>query len=294
MYTQFLGNYLLNKEYVTSEQLIDALQYQKSVHLKLGVLAIHAGYMTADQVEQVHIMQTHKDGRFGELAVEAGFLTEDQVTLLLHSQKPDYLLLSQALVDKRYMTTADFEKAMQEYQADYEISDDDLEDEQNDKIMEMIQNFYKLDGDDSKLLTKYITLLFNNIIRFIGKDFTPQEPVQLSVYPTSRCVSQKITGDFTAETAIDMDDDVCISFASRYAGEEFTEDNEYVQASVEDFINLNNGLYVVNLSNEYSIESSLEPPMSKCNAKLDDDVIYFQIPVTFPFGTVTFIITKAK
>lgn len=294
MHTQFLGNYLLNKEYVTPEQLIDALQYQKSVHLKLGVLAIHAGYMNASQVEQVHIMQTHKDGRFGELAVEAGFLTNEQVCSLLTSQKPDYLLLSQALVDKGYMSNADFEKAVKEYQMDYQISDDELNNPENDKTKELIKNFYKLDGDDSKLLTQYITLLFNNIVRFIGKDFTPQEAVKLHVYPTSRCVSQAITGDFSAETAIDMDDETFIAFASRYAGEEFTEDNEYVQASVDDFINLNNGLFVVNLSNEYSIESSLEPPVSKCNAKLDDKVVYFQIPVTFPFGTVTFIITKSR
>lgn len=294
MYTQFLGNYLLNKGYINSEQLVEALQYQKTVHLKLGVLAIHAGYMTASQVEQIHIMQTHKNGRFGELAIEAGFLTEEQVSILLNSQKPDYLLLSQALVDKGYMTTAQFEKAMKEYQSEYEITDGDFADEQHDRIMQLIQNFYKLEGSDSELFVQYITLLFNNIIRFIGKDFTPHEAIKLSVYPTDQCVSQKIIGEFSTETAVDMDKESFIAFASRYAGEEFTDHDEFVQASVEDFINLNNGLYVVNLSNEASIELSLEPPISKSEMKLEDNMDYFQLPVTFPFGTVNFIIAMSK
>lgn len=295
MYTQFLGNYLLNKGYVTSEQLVEALQYQKTVHLKLGVLAIHAGYMTASQVEQIHIMQTHKNQRFGELAVEAGFLTEEQVDSLLNSQKPDYLLLSQALVDKGYMTTAQFEQAMQDYKAEYEITDVDFADEQKDRVMQMIQNFYKLeDSSNSELFTQYITLLFNNIIRFIGKDFTPHEAIRLSVYPTTQCVTQKINGEFSANTAVDMNEDSFIAFASRYAGEEFTDNDEYVQASVEDFINLNNGLYVVNLSNESSIELSLEPPVYNADMQLDDGSEHFQLPVTFPFGTVNFIITMTK
>lgn len=293
MYTQFLGNYLLNKGYVTDEQLIEALQYQKTVHLKLGVLAIHAGYMTASQVEQVHIMQTHKNGRFGELAIEAGFLTQEQVDFLLNSQKPDYLLLSQALVDKGYMTTAQFEKAMMEYQSEYEITEMDFADEQNDRVTQLIQAFYCLENDEnSDLFSQYISLLFNNIIRFIGKDFTPHEAIRLKAYPTDKCVTQKIHGEFNTQTAVDMDEESFIAFASRYAGEDFTDNDEYVQASVEDFINLNNGLYVVNLSNEASIELSLEPPISQCDTQLDEDLEYFQLPVTFPFGTVNFIITR--
>lgn len=294
MYTQFLGNYLLNEHYITSEQLIEALQYQKKVQLKLGVLAIHAGYLTAEQVEQIHIMQTHKDGRFGDLAVESGFLTKEQVDELLKSQKPDYLLLSQALVDKGYMTTAQFEKAMKEYQSKYKISSNDMDNIQNEKVRQLVHDFYQLEGENSELFAHYITLLFNNIIRFIGKDFTPHEAVKLSVYPTNQCVSQKITGEFATETAVDMDENSFIAFASRYAGEDFTDNDEFVQASVEDFINLNNGLYVVNLSNESSIELSLEPPISKSDMHLDDNTEYYQLPITFPFGTVNFIITKQK
>lgn len=293
MYTQFLGNYLLNKGYVTSEQLIDALQYQKTVNLKLGVLAIHAGYMTANEVEQIHIMQTHQTKKFGELAIENGFMTQEQLTDLLSSQKPDYLLLSQALVDKGYMTTSQFEKARLEYQTEYKLTELDFVDEQNDKLVKMIQSFYNIkDIKDSSLYAQYITILFNNIIRFIGKDFTPHQAAKITVYPTKNCICQKITGEFSPQTALDMDEKSFIAFASRYAGEQFTDNDEYVQASIEDFINLNNGLYIVNLSYEASLELSLEPPVSRHSDKLDDAKEFIRLPITFPFGTINFIIEK--
>lgn len=47
MFSQYFGQYLLNEKYLTAEQLKASLEYQQSVRLKLGVLAINAGYMNA-------------------------------------------------------------------------------------------------------------------------------------------------------------------------------------------------------------------------------------------------------
>lgn len=47
MYTQFFGNFLLSKGYITNEQLFDALKEKAQKHAKLGTLAIHSGLMTA-------------------------------------------------------------------------------------------------------------------------------------------------------------------------------------------------------------------------------------------------------
>ena len=52
MFTQLFGSYLLNKKLITAEQLKDALDYQKTVHLKLGVMAVNSGFMTAENVNE--------------------------------------------------------------------------------------------------------------------------------------------------------------------------------------------------------------------------------------------------
>ena len=88
---------------------------------------------------------------------------------------------------------------------------------------------------------------------------------------------------------IDMPESACTTFASRYVGDLFTTFDEYVQASLEDFINLHNGLYCVNVSNSKDVELTLDPP-----AVVSDDLLEFQgnavlMPVVYPFGTIHFI-----
>ena len=57
MYAQFFGNYLLERNAVTREQLIDAMKQMASEEVKLGALAIHEGYMTASEVDNIVIME---------------------------------------------------------------------------------------------------------------------------------------------------------------------------------------------------------------------------------------------
>ena len=52
MYSQYFGNYLLKKGTIKPGQLADALEYQRSVHLKLGVIAVNAGYMTRRRLKR--------------------------------------------------------------------------------------------------------------------------------------------------------------------------------------------------------------------------------------------------
>lgn len=290
MYTQFFGNYLLNQHLITPEQLMDAIQNKKNIHLKLGVLAIHSGYMTADEVMFVRAKQTQVDKRFGVLAVEEGFMSNHQLEELLNTQTPDYLLLSQLLVDKGYLTMEQFQTAMIEYQSKYELTELDFSNEQNTKVDALIREFYEFDEIYDKELKEmlycYITLLFNDIIRFIGDDFTPFPIVKIGAYPITWCVSQNISGDFSLRTALDMDESTLISFASRYVGEEYHTNDEYVRSSMEDFINLNNGLYAVNISNISSKILYLEPPLTENDVLFVPKAPIYYIPIQFTFGTV--------
>lgn len=291
MYTKFFGTYLLNNGYITSEQLINALGCQKNGYVKLGFLAIHSGYMTSREVEDVHICQTHDNKKFGEIAVEKGYLTEEQVEQLLKVQKPDYLLFSQTLEDLGYMDPNTFEKAFLGYREKYHLSKYDFSHIENDKILEIINDHYDIPDDAlSKYFAQYILLLFNNIIRFIGKDFTPHSPKKLDRIPEGICSYQTILSSRNVTSYCSASDDAIISFAERYAHDEFTEIDEFVEASVEDFLNLHNGLFITTMSNEYKIEMFLEPTVTSRNIESKDNMIYYSIPVTFSFGTVNFIL----
>lgn len=292
MYAQFFGNYLLSRNIVTRAQLIQAMQKKSSMHIKLGTLAIHAGYMTANEVDRIIVLQTHCDKRFGELAISEGYMTELQVAELLSQQQPDFLLLGQILVEDKILDNEQLQDLIIDYQSENELDTFDYSSETVAAIDCMIEKFFVLaERSLSQQEITFFRLLLNNLIRFIGDDFTLVDPSLCHEYPTNYCISQRTSGNFSICTYVDMTETTCIDFASRYVKDTFTEFDEYVRASVEDFLNLNNGLFLVNMSNDFSIELTLNPLTIE-----EDDLLIFKdetylLPIVYPFGTIHFIIS---
>jgi CheY-specific phosphatase CheX len=290
MYAQFFGAYLLNQGAVSPEQLTEAIRSLSEARLKLGTLAMHHGLMTASEVEEVCFLQTREDKKFGEIAVERGYLSVAQVEGLLETQTPDYLLLGQNLVDLNILDNATLEDLLIDYQNTTEIYT--AEDESNQASDELIEKFFKYANYPiTKPAATYLRLLFNNLIRFIGPDYTPLSPVLSEEVAIDFCVTQEMIGNSNFVASIDMSQDSAIDFASRYAKMDFTEFDEYVQASLEDFLNLHNGLFAVNMSNEYSVELDLAPPFVEQNTVIALPPVSYVIPVIYPFGTINLIIT---
>lgn len=289
MFTQFFGNYLLNKELVSAEHLSEALQSMKDTRLKLGVLAINAGYMTAAQVETAHTEQQRVDKRIGDVMVEMGFLTREQIEELFNTQPSGHLLLGQALVDKGYMTNEQFESAINSYKTENSISDDDIANESDDTSRKFVDQFYKFSGEKNGYMVDYVSLLFKNIIRFIGDDFTPLNALPVGG-PINNCIVQKTGGGLELVCAVQANDSAMAVFASRFAKEEITENDEYSQACVSEFINLHNGLFAVNMSNDKSTVVKLQPQYMCDELKKEEIDGGCIIPINFSFGTVNFVI----
>ncbi|MBD8914845.1 MAG: chemotaxis protein CheX [Pseudobutyrivibrio sp.] len=294
MYSQFFGSYLLRRGAITPEQLTHAISQSSAAHIKLGTLAIHKGYMVASEVEEVCYLQTREDRRFGEIAIDRGYLTEEQVRDLLKTQTPNFLLFGQCLVDDGAITYSELQTLILDYEAENELCeiDIDLDLENQEKISHLIERFFLVaEIPVNAYSTMYMELLFNNLVRFIGDDFTPLTPISCTEYPVNYCISQNIHGKTSCSSRIDMEQDVAIAFASRFAKMEFTAFDEYVQASIEDFINLHNGLFLVNMSNNHAIELSLDPPSVSDEETLALSPNSFVLPIIYPFGAIHFIIS---
>lgn len=291
MYAQFFGNFLLSHELITTEQLLEAMERKKANRPRLGTLAMHAEYLSASEVEHIHIMQTHKNKKFGELAVELGLLSQEQVDELVALQVPDYLAFGQALIDMGVIDIYEWERLVADYISETEINDLDFDEVARERINSMFYGFIK--NRDNKPIDEYkstyTTLLFNNLIRFVGDDFTPLRGEDFPEYPTEFCISQEIHGKCHIKLYIDMPKETCIEFASRYVGDEFNEFDEYVEASVMDFANLHNGLFCVNESNTDNVELTLDPPQIEESPLLVFDQPSTLMPVIYPFGTINFI-----
>lgn len=292
MFTQFLGNYLLQKGIVTQDQLFNAMARLSQTHIKLGTIAIHEGLMTANEVDECLYIQTREDKRFGEIAVSRGYLSDEQVSELLSKQTPDYILLGQNLVEDGVISYEDLERIIFEYKSDTELYDLELDVENSTLIRSIIEKFFlvaEMPATDLNIM--YLELMFNSLIRFIGEDFSPLTPMIVDEYPITFGVSQAVIGDKDYITHIDCDRETAIAFASRYAKEEFSEFNEYVVAALEDFLNLHNGLYIVNASNQQSKDIELAPPEITEEGVLMGVNNCVDFPVAYPFGIVHLIVS---
>ena len=292
MFAQFFGAFLLNNKLVSPQTLAQAIDDKKNTRMRLGVLAINAGLMTAEQVEHVNVAQQSVDKRFGDLCVDLGYLTSADVDRLLSEQPTDYLLLGQTLVNNGSLSNSDFESAITAYKNQYQLSDDDISNNQNDKLSAIVKDFFYFNtAENARIYTEYVTLLFKDIIRFIGDDFTPLESSVVNEAEAEYIVCQTIHGKYNAEICIACPKAEYLAFAERFAKETFTEPDEYVNEVVGEFLNVNNGLFVVNESNQHGIELSLDPQQYIHNGSVKYDGQAFCIPVAFAFGEVEFVIS---
>lgn len=292
MYTQFFGSYLLQRGVIDQGQLMDAITKMSTDRIKIGTIAMTKGLMTPSEVDECLYVQTREDKKFGEIAIERGYLTQPQVNELLSEQTSDFLLLGQILVEAGCFSNADLERLVFEYRADNEFYDLEISIDNKDRVDSLIEKFFvtsELPVTDKAVM--YLKLLFNSLIRFIGDDFTPLSPVPITEYPVSFAICQKIEGQRTYMTTVDMDRTAAIEFASRYANESFNSFNEYIIASVEDFINLHNGLFLVNVSNETTEELKLLPPFEVESGLLPVTDSTVLLPVVYPFGKINLIVS---
>ena len=290
MYTQLFGQYLLNKGYVSAEKLRDAMQKSSQTRVRLGALAIDAGFMNSEQVALVHEEQRRTDKRFGEIAEEMGLLTGEQTEELLSRQKNSNLVLGQTLTDLGYLTDKQFEKALSEYKSSSSFVDERSDDERMKN--DLIRILDIKDTPKREFHAQYILLLVRNLIRFLGDDFTFGKASLSDDITLENACYQDISGEnVNISVTVGGCDAAMIGIALRYAGEYLTEADDYTLACVGEFLNLQNGLFLVNVSNESNTELELSPQTSEKNITVSGGEAAASIKLSFPFGDALIILT---
>ena len=289
MFNQHFGQYLLNQQKITAKQLIEIMDYERSVRVKLGVLAMDAGLMTGAQVETIHHMQRIKDKRFGELAVEQGYMTYDQLEDLLQNQHSRHLGLSQVIIDKEYLTLEQLEAVLLSYKVDSQLSAEQL---QAIDVLNLDQTDFKSAGSQEKVYHDYIGLLQRNIVRFLDADPAIGKNAPIDHTLSKWLVQQTITGEISLFTGLAMDDDTLLEIARHYSGEVLTEIDELAKDSAAEFLNMVNGIFCVNASNQ-GVELDLQLQTIVQN-QLPTFKNGYRIPITLSFGKIDVILSVTE
>lgn len=259
MFSQYFGQYLLNKGLLTPEQLYDVLTYERSARAKFGVLAIDAGIMTAAQVEEVHQLQHRMDKKFGEIAITQGYMTLEQLEDLLESQTNRHLSLSQAIIDREYLSLGQLASALEGYKQDNKLTAKQLDAIYNadfdfDNIVRTFLDF-SVAGSNREMLYDYVALMMRNFQRFLD-----EAPVidMLGDKIKGWLVHQSMLGGTSIFAGLVMGDDVLLALARCYSGEDIAAVDDLAKDSIAEFLNETNGLFTVNMS-ERGLELDLKP-----------------------------------
>ncbi len=267
MFSAFFGHYLLNEKIVTKKQLEKALALQDKTHLKIGTMAINEGFMTVPQVEEVHAMQLTCDMRFGDLAVESEYLTEKQLKFLLDNQTSEHMILAQSLVDLDILDFENFDLHLKAYKKKHEFSNAAFEGLKSGNIDAIVTTFLSFEDDEQGAFYRdYITLFINNQVRFINSHIHLEEAKLITKTTYDHLIRQTIYGDKKYFTALAGDSASMTAFAGLYANEKFKVFGDYPIDAIGEYMNQNNGLFVVNNSNEgmeisLDIQTHIEAPI---------------------------------
>ncbi len=247
---RFFGQYLLEKGRITSQQLLDALECQKSVATPIGVLALERGLLSAEQIKQILQQQRKTNQRFGEIAVSLGFLTQAQVDELLNAQEISHRLkLGEVLLAKQYVTPETLVKELKEYNKEAERFASEVS-----AALSNIAHNYIVKTFTDLLLVMFTRFGKQDII--IERCETGKEKVRLFRW----VISQKIAGeDVEFNCLLSVPPKLLLQMASTMLDEQVRTADELALDATKEFVNIANGNACAKLS-ENGINLRLTPP----------------------------------
>ncbi len=155
-------------------------------------------------------------------------------------------------------------------------------------------NYESLSSSMTDFIKEYIQKLIADILTYVNTDISVGQIELVPEYYLNKELSQEITGIPSAYSAMDAPENVLISFAAQYSKEDVKEYDLLVKESLLDFLNLHNGLFVVQLSKLNICELNLAAPKQTgaflITSPATGDITV--IPVTFPYGTIRFLLCE--
>jgi CheY-specific phosphatase CheX len=231
MSIKFFGQYLLEKNLISAEQLIEALKVQEDKNLRFGDYARAKGFLSDSDVMKLQEEQRRTDKRIGEIAVDLGMLTAKQVEEILTMQENDHIYLGEALRHSGFINHETLYKELELFR-----------DDQRDFISGVVSvpggmlepDIIKSAVDLTKKMFK--RLAFVEAKPGFGEPFTgePDESYAL--------VSVKIHGAAALDYVLSVPREVAVAVASGLIEEDASEEpDDILVDSVKEFCNITCG-----------------------------------------------------
>lgn len=251
MAVKFFGQFLVEKNIVTRDSLILAIDLQDKKNLKLGEMAVSMGYITQADIERAHNAQMSKDMKLGDLLVEMGFLTLNQLNDVITRQKNTHLYIGEALVQVGALTSDKLLQHLTDFKAD-----------QAQYVSESIE----LPGNftNSKVWEMTADLTYKMITRVLDLQFRPGKIVVLDNIKTNFMVAaMDLSGDVEARYLISVSEQLQKTIAKAILREDSVDEepSEVLEDTVMEFVNVVCGNVAAKAS-QMGVLMNINPPVT--------------------------------
>lgn len=275
MFSQFFGNYLLEKGKITNEDFSSCMEYMKANRVKLGLVAESEGLITRRQSDELNQLQMQTDKRFGDLAIEKGYLTDADISHLLQLQGSPYLIFVQALEENRLFDRKETLKLLADFQQDCSLTNTALEAIKCGDFDRLLPTFVVTDNE---MYLSLMSLALRNLVRFVSPYIRIETARKATGYSARYIALQRTVGAYEGFLGFASDTDAILTIASGYAGEYFEKPDMDALDSVGEFVNCINGLHATDLSYR-DVPIDMLPPEYLFDSGVKDPNGFYILPM---------------
>ena len=262
MFDRIFADYLVKKNLLKEDDLRRIYSGQEKRYVRLGVIAISEKLMTIEQVEEINELQAIYDKRFGDIAISEGYLSPEQVNRLLVLQGNPFLAFMQAVIDLDLMSAEEFDKALEDFQKDNDLTLMNMEELKSCAIDRIIPLYL---FDQPEPVQALVGVMIRTIVRLVDNHVYIKKPavVKSAHYPALSL--QDLKGDYRITTALSGDvEETMYKAAVAFAGSDNIVGREDGLDAMCELINCVNGLYASDVSNR-DIDIDMVAPTSRNN-----------------------------
>ncbi len=248
MGNRYFSQYLLNAGVLDAGNISDVMP--KSAHAvpQLHILAMQQHLLSESQVEE---LSTADD--VVKTLEEAKMLSDAQIGSLKNTVPGRDARVAQTLLDEHIADLKTIERCFREY-------DNDELHPIKDAVKKIVSKYEEM-NPVADIYGEYTEMFVGALQRFMNTDAVVLTEATDLDFAGTRIVSQSMGGQLSLAVAVLAKNQMFLEMARRYSGEDLTELDELAEDSLAEFINVLNGLYIVNLSGR-DLDMDLDMPRS--------------------------------
>lgn len=246
MGNRYFSQYLLNAGVLDAGNISDVMP--KSAHAvpQLHILAMQQHLLSESQVEE---LSTADD--VVKTLEEAKMLSDAQIESLKNTVPGRDARVAQTLLDEHIADLKTIERCFREY-------DNDELHPIKDAVKKIVSKYEEM-NPVADIYGEYTEMFVGALQRFMDTDAVVLTEATDLDFAGTRIVSQSMGGQLSVAVAVLAKNQMFLEMARRYSGEDLTELDELAEDSLAEFINVLNGLYIVNLSGR-DLDMDLDMP----------------------------------